>query len=435
MKKATIYILFVLTGVSFGCKKESVFVDRHLPETTIAGNDPRLALKDIHLSKDTAYLLGTDLVRDSGQTLTIEAGTLVKVMDKVSIIIHAGAAIEARGTATSPIVLTSSAAMGSAGLAVIGASYGTDHYWQGISIYGSDASSGVLSYVRIEFAGGNYNGSTLPALLLQNVSRATTLENIQVSYTYANSAFEFNGGDCNARNLVSYAAANKDLYLHQGYKGMLQDLLAYRHPYFPASSLSFSSVCISDASTFPLISNLTILGPAATGRSSAYTQSTTAGLIVTDKAGFHIRNAAILGFPKQAWYLDNAAVADSIINGISDLSFSFVQCDDTTRAFYLKPGTYGTATSADFKNFMLQPSLGNQLFPGTDQFMLADPYNYNVRPDPSPRTGSPLLSGADFDDLFSDAFFIKVTYRGAIGTDNWLKGWTNFLPLQTNYNN
>jgi len=435
MKNAPIFILFLLTGVSFGCKKASVFVDRRLPEATIDAADPRLRSKEIHLSKDTAYLLGTDLIRDSGQTLTIEAGTLIKAMDKVSISILAGATIEARGTVTSPIVFTSSAAMGSAGLAVIGASYGTDHYWQGISIYGSDAGSGVLSYIRIEFAGGNYNGSTLPALLLQNVSRATTLENIQVSYTYANNAFEFNGGDCNARNLVSYAAANKDFYLHQGYKGMLQNLLAYRHPYFPASNLSFSSVYISDASTSPLISNLTILGPAATGRSVAYTQPATAGLIVTDKAGSRIRNTVLLGFPRQAWYLDNAAVADSIINGKCDLGFSFVQCDDTMRAFYLKPGTYGAGTSDDFKHFMLQPALGNQLFSSADPFMLADPFNYNVSPDPTPHANSPLLQGANFDTPFDDPFFKKVNYRGAVGSESWLKEWTNFLPLQTNYNN
>jgi hypothetical protein len=67
--------------------------------------------------------------------------------------------------------------------------------------------------------------------------------------------------------------------------------------------------------------------------------------------------------------------------------------------------------------------------------MLTDPFNYNVRPDPYPRTGSPLLSGANFDAPFNDAFFNKVDYRGALGSDKWMASWTNFLPLQTNYNN
>jgi hypothetical protein len=84
---------------------------------------------------------------------------------------------------------------------------------------------------------------------------------------------------------------------------------------------------------------------------------------------------------------------------------------------------------------MLGPSFNNEIFLSSDPFMLTDPFNYDVHPDPLPKTGSPLLNGANFDSLFNDAFFQKVNYRGAIGTDNWLKDWTNFLPLQTNYNN
>lgn len=436
MNKHNIYIYVLsLIAALISCKKSSVFVDRRLPETTLAANDPRLSVKDLHLSKDTAYLLAADLTRDSGQTLSIEAGTLIKVMDKLSIVINPGATIDAKGTATNPIVFTSSATMGSAGLAVIGASYGSDHFWQGIRIYGSNTGSGTLTYVRIEFAGGNANGSSLPSLLLQDLSKSTTLENIQVSYSYANAAFEFNGGDCNAANLVSYASASSDFYLHHGYTGMLQNLLAYRHPYFPAALLSFSSLSISDPSTLPLISNLTILGPGQSGRSGAYLQPLSAALIVTDRAGFHIRNSAIFGFPKQAWYLDNTAVSDSIANGHADLTWSILHCNDSSRIFYLKPGTYNTATSADFKNFILQPQLGNEVFLSPDQFMLTDAYNYNIKPDPLPRSGSPLLNGANFDAPFNDPFFKKVNYRGALGSGSWMSTWTNFLPLQTNYNN
>jgi hypothetical protein len=216
---------------------------------------------------------------------------------------------------------------------------------------------------------------------------------------------------------------------------MLQNLLAYRHPFFPASAFAFSSLYISETGTQPLISNLTVLGPDTRGMSAAYTQPASAGLIVTSGAGFHIRNSVIMGFPKQGWYLDNTAVGDSIVDGRSDLMYSIIHCNDSTRAFYLKPGTYGGTTSADFKNFMLQPQFSNQLFLTAGQFAFTDPYNYNVHPDPLPKTGSPLLNGANFDGLFNNAFFIKVNYLGAIGTDNWMKPWTNFLPLQTNYNN
>jgi len=444
--KACLYILFIVTASLFSCKKDSIYVNRRLPETTIAAGDPRLASNIIHLSKDTAYILGTNLRRDSGQTLSIEAGTLIKVMDRLSIVINPGATIEAKGDAGAPIVFTSSADKGGAGPVTPDNGPFTDHYWSGIAIYGDPSGSagtgsGTLSYVRIEFAGGNANSVAWPSLLLQNVNRQTTLENIQVSYAYANSSFEFYGGDCNARNLVSYASGHNDFYLHQGYKGMLQGLLAYRQPLFPFYYVpyDFAGMYISDVNTSPAISNLTVLGPdLQTGTSTSYTTpivQNVAALVTTGGCQFHVRNSVLLGFPKQGWSLDNNATALSIANGQSDLIYSILHCNDSLKTFYLKPGTYGSLTSSDFKNFMLQPSFNNEVFLNSSQFMLTDPFNYDVRPDPLPRPASPLLSGAKFDGLFTDEFFQKVNYRGALGTDNWLKDWTNFLPLQTNYNN
>ena len=68
--------------------------------------------------------------------------------------------------------------------------------------------------------------------------------------------------------------------------------------------------------------------------------------------------------------------------------------------------------------------------------MFTNPYDYDNGPDAMPKTASLLLSGANFDgSIFSDPFFKKVNYRGALGSDNWMQGWTNFNPLRTNYNN
>jgi hypothetical protein len=55
-----------------------------------------------------------------------------------------------------------------------------------------------------------------------------------------------------------------------------------------------------------------------------------------------------------------------------------------------------------------------------------------------PMEGSPLLGVADFTDAFlNDTFFEKVDYIGAFKSDkdadNWLKGWTNFDPQNTDY--
>lgn len=429
------------------CKKYSPYT-RIKPEFLITGNDGRLTSHSIHLSRDTVYVLAVNLVRDSGQELVIDAGTLIKVSDNISITIQPGATIQAKGTATDPIVFTSSAATGSAGSGTQGNGVVGLHTWKGIRIFGnagvSTAGSGIFNYVRIEFAGADGYGNPLPpyyaSFLLNNVTSATSIEHVQVSYSFMNPSFEFAGGDCNARYLVSYAGVGTDLNLHQGYTGKLQHILAYRHPYFPDPSSAYlgsplAGLVIQDNTTLPLISNLTVLGPDPAAASNKYFQtSRVASLITTGGAKFHIRNSTLFGFPKTGWYLDDHATAVSIASNTSDLTYSIIQCDDSSRAFYLVPGTYNPYNSHSFRNYLLSPSFNNQLFIHVSDFNLTDPFNYNVHPDPMPRPDSTLLSGANFDAPFNDLFFNKVNFRGALGADDWLKDWTNFIPLQTNYN-
>ena len=86
---------------------------------------------------------------------------------------------------------------------------------------------------------------------------------------------------------------------------------------------------------------------------------------------------------------------------------------------------------------MLRPEFMNKILTDRKEFMMPDVYNYfDGIPNPLPAAGSPVLTGADFNNSFYlDPFFERVNYVGAIGEDNWLANWTNFIPLQTNYNN
>jgi hypothetical protein len=409
-------VLFGLAVIS--CKKESVFSKKENPEVMITGN--RLSADTIKFVKDTVYLITDNLVRNAGQVLLIEAGTLIKLKNYIGITINPNGKIIAVGTLKSPVVFTSDALKGTAGALALS---GSVNAWVGININGIPAfSSGNLSYVRIEFAGVS---STAGALSLRNVDKSTVLNNIQVSYSHSNLAYEFINGNCNAANLVSYASASADFNISGGYTGMLQNLIAYRYPGFGGPS----GMIIRGNNTFPGISNFTIIGP-----------GNTTGLFVTDGAKFHIRNTVLTG-SRDGFYIDSKESGISLQTGESDFSYSFVHCNDTARAFYIPtgivPGIIPPVTAADFKLFMLQPQFHNSLVLNTAEFKFTDPYNYNVNPDPLPLPGSPLLSGANFDGpVFSDTFFKPVSYRGALGADNnWLKGWTNFIPLQTNYNN
>ena len=51
-----------------------------------------------------------------------------------------------------------------------------------------------------------------------------------------------------------------------------------------------------------------------------------------------------------------------------------------------------------------------------------------------PNAGSPVLTAASFDNALLSNGFDKVDYIGAFGADdNWLEGWTNFDPNNTDY--
>ncbi len=447
-KKLPIYsysFLLIIT-IMAACKKESPFQYRSKPEIIINGSDKRLNNSEVHFVKDTVYVFATDITIADGHTLLIDAGTLIKA-NNITITIEQGGKIEAIGSAEQPIVFTANSLKGHAGIT------GFEGTWKGIQIFGnaSGESSGTLSYVRIEFA-GNSPFSASSAMLFTNVSNKTILNNIQVSYSFAKPSFTFTGGNCNASNLVSYAAAGADFILQKGYRGMLQNLLAYRHPNYAEGEPD--GMYIRDTSTSPVISNLTMLGPDLKyGINPAYIAglpSKRAGLITEGGCKFHIRNSLLYGYPAKSfiglsptpyygygYFIDGTNTALSLNNGESELSYSIIYHADTSAAFYLPPNVYPPYTSTDLKDFLLQPKFNNSLVTDSSKFMFTDPYNYfSGLPNPLPLPGSFLLTGADFNDPnYTDPFFNKVNYRGALGADNWMQGWVNFIPLQIDYNN
>lgn len=445
-KKISIYpygFLFIIT-VMAACKKESPFQYRSKPEIIINGSDSRFNNSEVHFVRDSVYVFASDITIPDGHTLLIDAGTLIKA-NNVTITIEAGGKIEAIGSADQPIVFTANSIKGHAGITEF------EGTWRGIQIFGnaSGESSGTLSYVRIEFAGSS--AYYLPSsLLLTNVSNKTILNNIEVSYSFATPSFTFTGGNCNASNLVSYAAAGADFILQKGYKGMLQNLLAYRHPDYAEGEPD--GMYIRDTATSPVISNLTMLGPdlkyGINANYIAGLPSKRAGLITEGGCKFHIRNSLLYGYPAKSfisrtayygygYFLDGTNTTLSLNNGESELSYSIIYHADTSVAFYLPPNVYPPYTSADLKDFLLQPKFNNSLVTDSSKFMFADPYNYfSGLPNPLPLPGSLLLTGADFNESnYADPFFNKVNYRGALGADNWMHGWVNFIPLQTEYNN
>ena len=437
----TVFVLGISLSFSIGCKKaENIRTTLPKPEKNLAGIQGKL----IQLFRDTVYILSEPLIRNNGEQLVIEAGTLIKANPAManSIIIHTGAIIQAQGTATEPIVLTSNAGTGTQYL-----------NWGGIIINGRSVVnstsqtadpqdfSGSLNYVRIEFAG----------LVLNGIGNRTNIEHVQVSYAIPQSSYEIHGGTFNAKYLVSYACGGPaDFYITKGYSGRIQHLLAYRHPFFgkngtnPTNALAGIYIENSPFNfinarpyTYPIISNATVIGPnEQNGSSPSYIDSNlrSGALVAAGSTGFRIRNSLLFGFPRAEFFIDDTLTAYGLHHLLSEFAYSIVQRNHNANPFFLRPNVYRPYSSVDFMDFMMEQRFGNKMFKHVDDFMLEDPFNYES-PKPWPKEHSPVLKGANFGGAdFSNFFFDKVMHLGAIGQDNWLSGWTNFIPLKTDYN-
>lgn len=271
MKNYTLLLcLFVLTcNTVFGQQEKGIIgynnwlnswtefqpnkVDYGEPTQILSGNiseDTKL------LKKNTYLLLGNVFVTDS-TTLTIEPGTVIIGDFKTNgtLTISNGSKIIAEGLETDPIIFTSNRGvkkqgdwggifiLGDAPTNKFGNEAALDYglrpsSYQNISYGGDcpDSNSGILKYVRIEYAGkrtkeyGYFNGLTLAG-----VGHKTTIENVMVSYCQGNS-FNVIGGDVKMDKMVSYRSNKNDYEFNHGAQCKITNSLAIRSPYISSSN-------------------------------------------------------------------------------------------------------------------------------------------------------------------------------------------------------
>lgn len=409
---------------------------------------------DVTWKNDYVYRLRGYVYVTGGATLTIEPGTkIVSNRDSAGVlVIYRDAKINADGTSSSPIVFTSGETtpqpgdLGGVVIAGQATTNGNHAVMEGgldpqFSAFGgtNDAhNSGVLRYVRIEYAGKAVNpGDEVNGLSLYAVGSGTTIDYVQV-VRGLDDAFEFFGGTVNCKHLIAYNCADDDYDMDDGYRGKVQFGISIKDPAFTDNkgtsgdvSNNFEVDNVNPANgflltrtptTFPVLSNFTAIGPNnATGTSSDYGW----GMRWRRGTKFILANSVVLGSQKAgmrlqedstiAYYLKGtSAFYNSLLHGVTTpidlqtgLNLSGGASYDLAAITSLTTGTYKStilAAVADAK--------------------LTDAFN-NGTPNLKPATGSPLLTGALFDyGTLGDAFFEKVTYRGALDASNdWTTGW------------
>lgn len=207
--------------------------------------------KDTKLLKRNTYQLVGVVYVTNNATLSIEPGTVIRGDDKScgTLVITNGSKIIAEGLETDPIIFTSNKEKAErkpgdwGGIIVLGKapinSLGGLHTLPFdldplLNHYGgqdAEDNSGVLKYVRIEYAGRKLSAlKELNGLSLAGVGRKTILNNIQISYSNDDS-FECYGGDMIMSNLVSYRTTDDDFDFTQGAQINISNSIAVRHPF------------------------------------------------------------------------------------------------------------------------------------------------------------------------------------------------------------
>lgn len=379
---------------------------------------------------DVVNLVGKVYVTN-GATLTIQAGTKVvgaynENPDNASaLIITRNAKINAVGTVSNPIVMTSEDTHqtpgGWGGLVILGnapINQTTTQYIEGIQpssvpagvdvSYGGNVSndnSGTLQYVRVEHAGANIaDNNELNSFTFGGVGSGTTVDHCQAYYG-EDDGFEFFGGTVNAKYLVSTSTHDDAFDFDFGFSGTLQFLVATIDKNSTFYTKDPNGIeCDNDGAsssytpyTHPKISNLTVVGTSNGLVAKSANEDLLNGLKscanFRRNCQFTLVNSILYGYPTGILcQTSNSNVfKNNIVNGVST-TFSGITPDATNTA----------ATSVT--------AIGLTLPWGTAYRGAAL----------QPKVTSSAATGASFTDLTG---FTSVAYQGAlapVGQTNWL---------------
>ncbi len=423
-------------------------------------------------------------------TLTIEPGTLI-IGDKESkgtLIVQRGSKIFAEGTKDNPIVMTSEAPIGQrlpgdwGGLVLCGrvinnqgpnieleGGYGGYHGGN-VALDDETESSGVVKYVRIEYAGIPINpNEEVNTLTMGSVGKGTVIEYVMASYGL-DDAFEWFGGSANGRYLIAYHNLDDDWDVDYGFQGYIQFGLSIRGANLADQSGSNGFEVDNngqgtDAEPFTAarFANITNIGPKKTRETAINTNFQHAAQLRRNSM-LRIYNSFLTGYP-DGIYIDDArgnssahAINDDLrlrnvilagVEGWGGNGFGSAYDPDIEGVVEGLPfldgngDPYGNHPNAPRGRSLKQdasdvfnvvdwfniPAYGNKRLAKWQDAGI-DPTIFDVveKPGVLPLPGSMLLNAARWDNVPEASEFEQVPYIGAFGTEDWTDGWAEWLP-------
>lgn len=357
---------------------------------------------NVTLETGKNYTLNGGIHVKAGATLTIQPGVTITAKHDGTvdyILVEQGAKIDAQGTASQPIVMTSEKKEAGAwgGLHICGYAHtnnGSGSSEIGNAPYGgnNDAdNSGTLKYIRLEYTGYAFDEEhEANGVSFYGVGNGTTVEHLQ-AYKGSDDGFEFFGGSVNVKYLVATSCSDDSFDWTEGWNGKAQFLVAYQEG---ETSLGYACDCLMECDNngtnfaatpvaHPVIANATLIGNGGEAQ----------GVRLRAGTEVELYNTIITGKGK-ALTVETDETENALKNGTSKLEYVAIAGELSS-----KQGIY---TNADF--VQATGNLDNQTFTWNNKYV-------------------GTLDGGK--DLSADSFFTSTDYKGAVKSgEDWTEGWT-----------
>lgn len=408
---------------------------------TIQINDASIVGDTIWTAENTYILSGLVFV-ENGETLTIEAGCIIKGKsgegaNASALIVARGGKIFAEGKPDAPIIFTAEADDVSdpedfgetdrglwGGLILLGRSTLNSPTASGNPIEdnvegidtnelrgrfgGNDESdnSGVLRYVSIRHGGtligadNEINGLTLGA-----VGSGTTIEFVEV-FANLDDGIEFFGGTVNTKYLAVAYCGDDAFDLDQGFRGKGQFWFCIQDGDSGDAGEHDGDIDDDTKMPFskPIIHNATFIGAGADSDTSRRAFN------IRDNAGAFYHNSLFTDFGGRAIEIQDDSVGRLAAGDI-----------DFTNNIWWAFGSGNVAENIANANALPIFTEGNRNNLIVDPKLRGISRTFDQRLDPRPAEDSPAWMGAGISE---DDFFTKVSFKGAFGEMNWASTWT-----------
>jgi trimeric autotransporter adhesin len=402
----------------------------------------------ITLTNDTVWALeGPVFVGEDNAesvTLEIEPGTIIFGRSGADyLVVSRGSDIDANGTATNPIIMTSYNDVVGAevspgqwgGLVILGNAPSTkcpndgsacalqvEGAQEGAVFGGTDStdSSGTLRYTVVKYAGFEIApDNELNGITFGGVGSGTVVEYIQV-HANSDDGVEFFGGSVNAKYLVLTGNQDDSVDWDNGYKGKLQYVYVEHARDGSDANRGVEGDgdggnANDDGGAFqfsaPMIANMTIVG------NTFDTEDTDSeGLLLRDQTAAKIMNLLVTGPEQMGECLEfdnDDTVQGNLDDGDLTITYSALVCSEPLKGVDA-PGK----TTADLTTWFIGQT-GNQIVDYSD----ADARNaLGINNDGSLTAQSTLLT-AGGNPSTMDGFFGENSFVGAVGATDWRQGW------------